>query len=118
MGPFPAPVVVAGVQVVVGAVVGVVVGRIAMVGVVAESAAAAGRMVAVLGSWRGPTAKAAESEVAARGWPDVRVVSVRTQLGITSSGTAVVEVVAAVAVELVVSSFGCGRWRQYCSGRG
>ena len=113
MGPFPAPVVVvAGVQVVVGVVVGVVAGRAAMVGAVAESAAAAGQMVAALDSWHGRTVKATESEVAARGWPDVRVVSVRTQPGITSSGTAV------VGAELVVSTFGPERSRQRWSGRG
>jgi len=114
MGPFPAPVVVAGVQVVVGVVVGVVADRTAMAGVVAESAVA-GQMVAVLDSWRGQTAKAVEYEVVARGLPDVRVVSVRTQLGTTSSGTVVVEI---VAIESVVSAFGPGRSRQYCSGRG
>jgi len=114
MGPFPAPVVVAGVQVAVGVVVGVVADQIAMVGVAAEPAAAE-QMVAVLGSRHGQTGKVPESEVAAREWPDVRVVSVRTQLGITSSGTAVVEV---VVVELVVSAVGPGRSRQCCSGRG
>ena len=65
MGPFPAPVVVAGVQVV-GVVVGVAADRIVMVGVVAESAAA-GQMVAVLDSWHGRTVRTTESEVAARG---------------------------------------------------
>ena len=118
MGPFPAPVVAAGVQVVVGVVVGVVADRTAMAGVAAESAAAAGQMVAVLDSWRGRTAKATESEVVAMGLPDVRVVSVRMQLGTTSSGTVVVVVVEVVAVESVVSAFGPGRSRQYCSGRG
>lgn len=42
------------------------------------------------------------------------MVSVHTQLGTTSSGTVVAE---AVGVDSVVSAFGAGRLRYYCSGR-
>jgi len=114
-GPSPVFVAVVVAQVVVGVVAGVVADWTAMAGVVVELAVAAEQTAAVADSWRDPTAKAAASEVevAARGWPDARVVSVHTQPGTTSSGIVIVEV---VAVDSVVSAFGPGRLRHCCSG--
>jgi len=58
--------------------------------------------------------KVTESEVAEKGWPDARAVSVHTQLGTTSSETVAVE---AVAVDSTVSAVGFGRLQWCCFGR-
>ena len=102
------------VQAVVVVVVGVVVaevvaGQTAMDGIEVESAAAVEQTPVAPGPRRDRIGMVVGSEVAATGWPDARVVSVRTQLGTTSFGTV------AVAVDLVVSVLGPGRWRYRCS---
>lgn len=108
MGPSPVLVAVVAAQVVVGVVAGVVADWTAMAGVVVELAVAAEQTAAVADSWRDLTAKAAESEVAARGWPDARVASVHMQLGTTSSGT---------VIDSVAPAFGAERLRYCYSGR-
>jgi len=84
-----------------------------MAGTEVELVAAVGQTAVVSDSWHDRAAKTTESEVAAKGWPDVRVVSVHTQPGTTSSGTVVVE---AVEVGSMVSAFGPGRSRRCYSG--
>ena len=85
-------------------VVEVAVGRTGMGGTVVESAAVVVEQTAVgLESWHDRIAKVAEPEVAEKGLPDARVVSVHTQLGITSSETVVAE---AAGVDLMVSVAG------------